>query len=96
MGGRDVRRHHAGLILRVGAVIILAALAFYWGLQTGYESARPWELTAYGEYNAEQLQHIMQSLSLNAKIVAGTHKRPPGQTGPGPGGPARKTGPPSP
>ena len=60
MGGRDIRRHRAGLILRVGAVIILAALAFYWGLQTGYESARPWELTAYGEYNAEQLQHIVE------------------------------------
>nr|WP_325300280.1 hypothetical protein [uncultured Dysosmobacter sp.] len=60
MCSRNVTRHHAGLILRLGAVIILAALAFYWGLRVGYETARPWELTAYGEYDAAQLQNIVE------------------------------------
>lgn len=50
MGGQDKPRRLARCLVAILAAILLAALAFFWGRRTGYETARPWELTNYGDY----------------------------------------------
>lgn len=70
------------------AVILLAALAFYWGRRTGYETARPWELTNYGDYAPDQLLYIIEGtkeriselqdhLERAMEVLAGKLARPP-------------------
>ena len=47
---------------RLLAAVLLAALAFYWGLRVGYEVTRPWELTDYGPLDAAQMSWVIEGI----------------------------------
>ena len=47
---------------RLLAALLLAAMAFYWGLRVGYERTRPWELTDYEGLDAAQMSWVIEGI----------------------------------
>ena len=47
---------------RLAAALLLAAMAYAWGLRTGYTAPRPWELTDYDAMAPAELSWVAEGI----------------------------------
>lgn len=63
---RSSRRMAASRLL---AALLLAAMAYHWGLRVGYETTRPWEITDYGPLDAAQMSWVIEGIQERISVL---------------------------
>ena len=54
---------------RLVAALLLAALAFGWGLRVGYTATRPWEITDFAALPADQLTWVIEGIQERIAVL---------------------------